>query len=145
MGLRHLVVLDGEHRVTGMLTRHDLTEHRLEHHWFSEGDHMQKFIIVDPADAAHYIEVPLDSPNLPGDNNSGDRGSGNWTDSNVWNSIQLTQQSAVSDGNGGYVPPSLPVPSASQGPQYAQPTATSARATSSRSKNLKEPKTMASV
>jgi chloride channel 7 len=36
MGLRHLVVLNDDHCVTGIITRHDLTEHRLEHHWFQE-------------------------------------------------------------------------------------------------------------
>lgn len=36
MGLRHLVVVDGDHKAVGMITRHDITEHRLEHHWFQE-------------------------------------------------------------------------------------------------------------
>jgi len=52
MGLRHLVVVDGDHLVTGMITRHDITEHRLEHHWFREGENLQRFINVSPMDSA---------------------------------------------------------------------------------------------
>ena len=36
MGLRHLVVLNSNHCVTGIITRQDLTEERLEHFWFKE-------------------------------------------------------------------------------------------------------------
>jgi len=36
MGLRHLVVLDNDHRVIGIVTRKDINEFRLEHHWFQE-------------------------------------------------------------------------------------------------------------
>ncbi len=36
MGLRHLVVVDNDHKVVGIVTRKDIAEHRLEHHWFQE-------------------------------------------------------------------------------------------------------------
>lgn len=48
MGLRHLTILNQHHVVTGIITRQDIVEHRLEHHSFDEdGTHFQKYIAVD--------------------------------------------------------------------------------------------------
>jgi hypothetical protein len=33
MGLRHVVIVDGELQVKGIISRGDLNEHRLEHYW----------------------------------------------------------------------------------------------------------------
>jgi chloride channel 7 len=47
MGLRHLVIVDGDLHVTGMITRTDLNEHALEHMWKEEGENMIKELSVD--------------------------------------------------------------------------------------------------
>jgi hypothetical protein len=36
MGLRHIVVVDSDHLVVGMITRKDITAHRLDLHWSRE-------------------------------------------------------------------------------------------------------------
>ena len=38
MGLRHLVVVDGELSAVGIITRADMNEHTLHHYWEEEGD-----------------------------------------------------------------------------------------------------------
>lgn len=36
MGLRHIVIVDGELQVVGIITRSDMNEHRLAHFWAEE-------------------------------------------------------------------------------------------------------------
>jgi hypothetical protein len=48
MGLRHLIVVNYEHAVVGMVTRVDLIEERLEHHDYDEeGQNFQKYVAID--------------------------------------------------------------------------------------------------
>jgi chloride channel 7 len=65
MGLRHLAVVDGDHNVTGIVTRHELHEHALEHIWHSEGDKMQKFVNLDTFDPAVVSSNASGGTNLP--------------------------------------------------------------------------------
>jgi len=36
MGVRHLIVVDGELKVVGVITRSDMNEHHLQHYWQEE-------------------------------------------------------------------------------------------------------------
>lgn len=47
MGLRHLIVVDDHYKATGIITRKDITEHRLERVWELEGDKLVN-VVVDP-------------------------------------------------------------------------------------------------
>jgi hypothetical protein len=57
MGLRHIVVVDGELMVVGIVTRADMNEHRLKHYWEEEGEQMQKEMNVDSLPAAVAFDV----------------------------------------------------------------------------------------
>ena len=47
MGLRHLIVVDRDNRVVGIVTRQDITEHRLHEKWHHEGSEMQKHLTIE--------------------------------------------------------------------------------------------------
>ena len=47
MGLRHLPVVNHENVLVGMITRQDVTEHRLHEMWHHEGSEMQKHVNVE--------------------------------------------------------------------------------------------------
>jgi chloride channel 7 len=47
LGLRHLLCVDHKNRLTGILTRKDLTEQRLESYWLFEEDHVGNFQRID--------------------------------------------------------------------------------------------------
>ena len=55
MGIRHLCVLNNNHQVVGIITRQDITEHRLHDKWASEGSDMQKQINVELIAAAEVL------------------------------------------------------------------------------------------
>ena len=56
MGLRHLVLTDDEHRVTGIITRHDITEHKLSHEWKYNGEEMKTYYKVSASEPAFVPE-----------------------------------------------------------------------------------------
>eukprot|EP00981_Chlorochromonas_danica_P015383 scaffold11846_cov149-Ochromonas_danica.AAC.14 len=60
LGLRHLIVVDGELLVKGIITRSDLDEHRLEHYWHEEGEKMQKEMNIDSLPTAIAYEPKVD-------------------------------------------------------------------------------------
>lgn len=62
-------MVDGDHRVTGMITRNEITQHTLHNHWVKEGDNMSKFVNIDavmePAQISQPHHPPRDSSGMP--------------------------------------------------------------------------------
>lgn len=63
LGLRHLLCVDYQNRLTGIITRHDLQESRLEQFWLVEEDHVGNFKRID-GDAKPMEDFFLDEESL---------------------------------------------------------------------------------
>ena len=65
MGYRHMVVVDGEFTVVGMITRSDMNEHTLKHYWEEAGEQMQNDMKVDTLPPAIVYEIKSAKPEPP--------------------------------------------------------------------------------
>lgn len=63
----YAVFPDSDHLVVGMITRKDITEKRLDLHWYREGHNLQKFINVD-----HLSPVRIQDESPDGSEECGD-------------------------------------------------------------------------
>jgi len=57
MGYRHMVVVDGELTVVGMITRTDMNEHSLHHFWEESSEQLQNDMKVDTLPPAIVYEI----------------------------------------------------------------------------------------
>lgn len=56
MGLRHLILTNEQHEVTGIITRHDITEHKLAHDYRATTDNIRSYYSAHRSDPAYISE-----------------------------------------------------------------------------------------
>lgn len=56
MGLRHLILTNENHEVTGIITRHDITEHKLSHDYRATTDNIRSYYSAHRSDPAYISE-----------------------------------------------------------------------------------------
>lgn len=61
MGLRHMIVVDGELMVKGIITRYDMDEHRLKHFWEEQGEEMKNEMNIDSLPPAIAYEIKTEA------------------------------------------------------------------------------------
>lgn len=57
LGLRHIIIVDGELRVVGIITRADMNEHHLAHYWQEQREKMQHELNIDTLPPAIVYET----------------------------------------------------------------------------------------
>ncbi len=56
MGLRHLILTNEAHKVTGIITRHDITEHKLAHDWRATTENIRSYYSAHRSAPAYISE-----------------------------------------------------------------------------------------
>jgi hypothetical protein len=127
-------VVDGDHRVTGMITRNDITQHTLHNHWVKEGDNMSKFVNIDAV--MEPAQISQTSHHPPRDSSSMPVADGN--ESSSW----FKDRHGSIEANASASPPHLNIHASEN--SYSSPTSPETRsersAKSSKKTKSKEPK-----